>query len=131
MTITIGKCENQHCRADHKRIRRSRETGRLRCEACRRSECTGTCCHCGKDKRIAARTDDGIYCDSCYKEVLHLDECSNCHKKKTVHRRIDGQPLCEECAPKPKIVCRDCGELKANGGGRRCPRCYKRQQRKK
>lgn len=86
------------------------------------------CIICHRKMSVAAVSEDGPLCGTCYYHILAPKEkCHRCGHIRPVNIRIDGQPLCVSCGKRTE-VCSKCGRIrivKARQDGETvCPSCY-------
>ena len=70
---------------------------------------TEECVSCGKDRRVATRTDEGPICSHCHR-YSRPETCVSCgHNRPVITRKSDG-PRCQACSARPIHICSVCGE---------------------
>lgn len=62
-------------------------------------------------------------CPKCYSDAL-CETCPNCHRYRVLQQNLNGEMVCKLCATIGKIKCKQCGEMKPAGYGKKCEDCY-------
>ncbi|MBF8191388.1 hypothetical protein ITP53_37955 [Nonomuraea sp. K274] len=97
------------------------------CLTCYRKSNSAPCGHCGKERAVATRREDGTpLCSVCMRhEADRVITCVLCDRVRPIGRRTKDGPLCRACFRPTLRICSFCGK-----GPRRCyraatgmPRC--------
>ncbi|AHK27570.1 hypothetical protein OPAG_06532 [Rhodococcus opacus PD630] len=91
------------------------------------------CVRCGRQGRAAVRDPaGGTVCDRCFKtDPTRHEPCTLCGKSAPVAYRVDSAPFCQNCGPRKRRTCSDCGRENqivnaVTDDGPLCPSCYRR-----
>ncbi|MET4050446.1 hypothetical protein ABIB34_004234 [Rhodococcus sp. UYP5] len=93
-----------------------------------------TCVRCGQSGPPAFKENNGTVCARCANaDPTRHRPCNSCGNVKPVAYRVDGQPLCQNCGPKPRHTCTGCGRLDqpakaVTEHGPICSSCYHRSR---
>lgn len=126
-TVTLPKCIS--CRKPSRQFKLFTPEGRL-CSWCSARSHRRLCARCGELGHPVVTRPEGVICRRCYNHDPDLHEiCPRCGKASKPHTRLeDGRALCVNCAPRPAVTCRQCGDLAPakvrTAEGALCKRCY-------
>lgn len=100
------------------------QTERPLCSACL-PVVLEACAHCGRTRRVEARTYRGALCAGCFRRALRAKVvCQGCGQRRRPVARDERGELCASCDGDPGWQrCRSCGAEELNWRDGRCPDC--------
>ncbi|GEM_PF-2771097 len=96
---------------------------------CTKRRYAAPCSICDRLLPITRRIGESQFCANCWRrDPRSRRECAECGRLRTTHSIVGDKPYCNDCVPKPRIVCFICHEVRrlysARIGTGVCESCY-------